>query len=545
VRRALVVQGNALALPLADSSVDLVVTSPPYFALRSYDAGPGEVGSEPTPAEFLAALWAATREMARVLKPGGSIWVNLGDKYTAGHGGSSTEGDGVNLTVYRNRPAAVHPSSKKTSASRAVVIPGTRPKSLLGLPWAYALGCTGMLATLGGPSPGLDLILRAEVVWHKTNGLPESVTDRVRRSHETWFHFTRSPRYYSALDELREEYAPGTAARYANGYGPSKAAAVAHQGIARDMAATRLTDLTTNPLGKLPGSVWSIPSEPLDLPDYLVRLPTGVTMMDAGPLWRHTEWMRRTGQAGPVLVRELDHYAAFPSEWPRRLVLGWSPPGICVECGQGRWPVVDRQLAVRNRNVEPVRHATGRDHESATQYYANTEYQGSTEARILGYACACTPHTDHPGTGGDRPTEHGRSLALGNGVRDNPGGGYGNAERTGPWREYHLAGWTPPPTRPAVVLDPFGGAGTTAAVGRALGRTVVTLDLSHDYSLAAQWRVRHAPTVAKTVTRTNADAQSRAVDPGPRVPVAPKPPTLTYRDAAAEQANRDRQGALL
>ena len=83
-----ILRANALALPLADSSVDLGVTSPPYFGLRSYQDGgehyAGQIGSEATPAEFLDALIAATREMVRVLKPSGSIWVNLGDKMSTG-----------------------------------------------------------------------------------------------------------------------------------------------------------------------------------------------------------------------------------------------------------------------------------------------------------------------------------------------------------------------------------------------------------------------------------------------------------------------------
>lgn len=83
---ARVIRANALALPLPDASVDLVVTSPPYFGLRSYQDGgehyEGQIGDEATPAEFVDALIAATREMVRVLKPSGSIWVNLGDKYS-------------------------------------------------------------------------------------------------------------------------------------------------------------------------------------------------------------------------------------------------------------------------------------------------------------------------------------------------------------------------------------------------------------------------------------------------------------------------------
>ena len=83
------IRGDALSLPLADESVDLCVTSPPYFALRSYTDGgehyEGQIGSEATPQAFLEALWAVTAECVRVLKPSGSLWVNLGDKMAHGN----------------------------------------------------------------------------------------------------------------------------------------------------------------------------------------------------------------------------------------------------------------------------------------------------------------------------------------------------------------------------------------------------------------------------------------------------------------------------
>ena len=82
------IRGDATALPLADDSVDLCVTSPPYFSLRQYTDGgeayEGQIGSEATPQEFLEALWAVTAECRRVLKPSGSMWVNLGDKMAQG-----------------------------------------------------------------------------------------------------------------------------------------------------------------------------------------------------------------------------------------------------------------------------------------------------------------------------------------------------------------------------------------------------------------------------------------------------------------------------
>jgi len=275
-------QADALRLPLADNSVDLVVTSPPYYALRSYQDGDehydGQIGSEATPQEFLEALWAATAEMVRVVKPSGSIFVNLGDKYSRGGVKPDTALDPMN--------------AGRGHFPEATGLPA---KCLVGIPWRYAIGCID----------DLGLILRAEIVWSKPNGLPENTTDRVRRSHEQWFHFTLEPHYFSAIDEIREPHTAAVKTRGVREYADGDP----------DAAATGWAALpsTLNPLGKLPGSVWSIPSEPLQVPDSL-----GV-----------------------------DHFAAFPQEWPRRLILGWSPSdGVVLDpfAGTGTVPMVARAL---------------------------------------------------------------------------------------------------------------------------------------------------------------------------------------------------------
>jgi hypothetical protein len=536
--RALVVRGDALQLPLPDACADLIITSPPYFALRAYNAGPGELGSEPTPALFLEALWAATHEMVRVLKPSGSIFVNLGDLYAANERGP--DGSSSGLT---NGPQQRPGNARRANAMLV------RRKSLLGLPWAYALGATGMLAALGGPAPALNLILRAEICWSKPNGLPESVTDRVRRSHESWFHFVRQPRYYAAVDEVREPYAPSTLTEYYSGRAAQKVKGGHPSNLNGSIQTPYPDEWRGNPLGKLPGSVWSIPSEPLDLPGYFTlrdgRLldflapgrggrrprPNGhhpglfdpdayseVLASGDGSVWR---WLRATGinrspwpQDDTALQLRVaaSHYAAFPSAWPRQLILGWSPPGICVECGQGRVPVVDRRpdasYGQSSRGTNAHRHSGdagwGMDVPGAPVY--------RTEATILGYACACTPYTDHPGTGEDRGPEFGHAHDFNgypnHGISSDVGGptSLANRPKVGPWREYHLDGWRPPPTRPTLVLDPFGGTGTVAMVARALGRHAVTVDLSHAYSRAARWRIT-SDNAAKAISRTNAERQ--------------------------------------
>ena len=292
----LVVRGDAARLPLPDASVDLIVTSPPYFALRSYTDGgthyAGQIGSEATPAAYIADLVECTREWMRVLKPSGSAFINLGDKY-AGGGGFYPDSP-VNVsrrsdTAHQEGSFTVSPSLKSRGTGRANgrTPEGTRTKSLMLLPERYRIACVDQLG----------LIARAVIVWAKPNGLPESVTDRVRRSHEDWVHLTRSPRYFAAVDEIREasQQRPGLSweQRKANGH-PTRYGEQAS-------ALTGTAGFASNALGKLPGSVWEIATEPL-------QVPAGV---------------------------DVDHFAAFPSEWPRRLVLGWSPPrGTVVDpCG--------------------------------------------------------------------------------------------------------------------------------------------------------------------------------------------------------------------
>jgi DNA methylase len=501
--RALIVQANALRLPLPDECVDLAICSPPYYSLRRYDAE--GIGNEPTPLEWLEALWAATAEVKRVLKPTGSIFVNLGDKY------ANDSIPGARSTIPQGgrpgqKPSATHRSAKQMPRVKAPH-DGVREKSLLGLPGLYAAGCSGMLAAIGGPDPGLNLIWRRDQItegtwiWHKLNGLPESVTDRTRSSHEYVFHFTREPRYYAALDTLREPQSDREHhERYGGRYGRRDAADPNGNGH------TALGGV--NPLGKLPGSVWPIASDPLRLPDYLVRDSNGSWMGDGAALWQHA------ARHGPgVIVEPMAHYAAYPPALVRRIILGWSPPGICVECGQGRWPVVDRQLQRSERPgmVTALTNGHGQDGREGGRH--------SSEATILGWACSCCPSTLHPGTG--EPSgpygRHANAIAAGvasesTGQHWGGKGGLGDRPKVGPWREYHLSDWTPPPTRPAVVLDPFSGVGTTCLVARALGRIGIGVDLSLAYSRAAKWRVFESGEWQDIIARTT----GRKVRPLPK-----------------------------
>lgn len=185
--QAVALVADARALPLADDSVDVVVTSPPYFALRDYAGRDRQIGTETDPHEYLRALWAATAEMVRVLKPAGSLWVNLGDKYAGAAAGGEHGGALGRTSEHQRRRGALRLAPKRRPRTH---VPS---KSLMGLPWRYALGCIDELG----------LRLRAELVWDKPNAVPESVGDRVGRGHEQWFHFTTSETYYARPQRRR------------------------------------------------------------------------------------------------------------------------------------------------------------------------------------------------------------------------------------------------------------------------------------------------------------------------------------------------------
>lgn len=378
----MILRADARRLPLPDASVDLIVTSPPYYALRSYTDGgqhyDGQIGAEPTPAEYVDNLIACTREWMRVLKPSGSIWLNLGDKYAGSPSGprsleggrkTNTNWDGPRLRATMDTPS----------------------KSLMGLPWRYALRCIDELG----------LILRAEVIWSKPNGLPESVTDRVRRSHEQWFHLVRSPRYYSAVDTIRQPHSPHTT-RY---YGPGTTAAQRPANAkGNEVNGTKNQLTSVGALGALPGSVWEIATQPLKVPAHL----------------------------------DVDHFAAFPMEWPRRIIQGWSPSGVCTGCGEGRRPLADRSEKLLHRPSGAARVGSGMAAASHSARERSNCGNVRTAHRIVGEVCACPD-----------------AAAS---------------------------------TRPGVVLDPFGGTGTTALVAAVLGRVGISVDMSADYCRLAQWR---------------------------------------------------------
>lgn len=172
---------------LPEQSVHCCVTSPPYFGLRDYGVD-GQIGMEPTPDEFVAELVAVFREVRRVLRDDGTLWLNLGDSYANdGKWGGSSGGKHV---------AALHGD---TGVGRGKRETGMKPKDLIGIPWrvAFALQADGWW-------------LRQDIIWHKPNPMPESVTDRCTKAHEYVFLLSKSERYHFDAQAIAEPSAyPG------------------------------------------------------------------------------------------------------------------------------------------------------------------------------------------------------------------------------------------------------------------------------------------------------------------------------------------------
>jgi DNA modification methylase len=348
---------------LPDDSIHCCVTSPPYYGLRDYGVS-GQLGLEPTPNEYIKTMVAVFREVRRVLRRDGTVWLNLGDTYAAGGRGGGAEGS----KQQTNAGSLLGPKSQAPD--------GCKPKDLLGIPWAlaFALRDDGWY-------------LRSEIIWAKRTPMPESVTDRPTSAHEKVFLLSRSPRYFFDGEAVKE------ASKY--------------PGDERHLR----TDLTTE----------------LARPDNGSRMRTGNPPAE-------TRNLRNVWLLGPEPFHDA-HFATFPTEIPRRAILaGTSAKGVCPKCGAPWVRVVEKG--------DPDKETT----RGSQPWAAITNQRDSVgglphrDTRTLGWRVSC----DHP------------TL--------NP--------------------------VPAMVLDPFFGAGTTGLVADQLGRDCIGIELNPTYAEMAERRIR-------------------------------------------------------
>jgi len=261
---------------LPEDSIDLVVTSPPYWGLRDYGLGKDQLGLEAHPQQYINSLVEISREIKRVLSSSGSYWLNLGDTYCTGKGKSHSPGGDIKRGIEKVQPAS--------SPNRTVKLDGAwlQPKQLLGIPWrvAAALQNDGW-------------ILRNCVTWYKPNHMPSSVKDRLTNSYEFIFFLVKQRKYYFNLDEIRVPHQGKPSGNKERKYLPDpRQNGRKHfgrnipwdpQGITKhDIATDRKDRSYEDPLhlkaynltGKNPGDLWSIPTYPFKGAHFAVFPPS-------------------------------------------------------------------------------------------------------------------------------------------------------------------------------------------------------------------------------------------------------------------------------
>lgn len=362
-----------MRLCLAPDSVQMVMTSPPYYALRDYDHA-DQIGLEETPEQYVASLIAVFREIRRVLRDDGTVWLVIGDSYCADQKGINGGVESSGLAGGGEYQATTtQPGLRRANANYRQY--GLKTKDLIGIPWrvAFALQADGWY-------------LRQEIIWAKPNPMPESVKDRCTKAHESIFLLSKSPRYYFDIDAIAE---PSIGA-FRNGQKerPKNNAAIPPR-HARWGAVHSGLDRTTRGVTRNKRSVWTVASKP---------------------------------------YREA-HFATFPPDLIEPCILAGSPPQCCGACGAPWLRIVERTAMVIDRSDRT--HDLGRTRSSGTNMVPPSSV-------TIGWRPSCTCN----------------------------------------------AAPTPP-----VVLDPFGGAGTTALVAQRLGRSSVSFELNPGYVAMAEARL--------------------------------------------------------
>lgn len=292
-----VYQGDCLEVmrEWPDCSVDCCVTSPPYWGLRDY-GNDGQIGLEPSPDEYIAKMVAVFAEVRRVLKPEGTCWLNLGDSYAGVNNQRSGVGEKRNLSTDKFHGGTAHLEQRCTTGNHNL-----KPKDLCMIPArvALALQADGWW-------------LRSDIIWHKPNPMPESVTDRPTSAHEHIFLLTKSAKYWYDAVAIAEpsEHAGETRTTTAKSFaGQATGAGVKPTGNAKPGSVVHIKD-TRNAR-----NVWTIATKPY----------SGA------------------------------HFAVFPPELPRKCILAGCPEGgVMLDpfFGSGTTGMVAEQLGRKWIGIE-------------------------------------------------------------------------------------------------------------------------------------------------------------------------------------------------
>ena len=463
-----VIYGDALEVleRLPDGVVQVCVTSPPYWGLRDYGVE-GQLGLEATPEEYVERLVEIMREVRRVLRADGTLWLNLGDSY-ATQGGAGRQGE--------NGQRATRTFTAEGSSAKGVPS-GLKPKDLCGMPWrvAFALQADGaadpremrrveeLIAAIESSYDSLGDVpapirrevarlrevyeqaneggwwLRSDIIWAKPNPMPESVTDRPTGSHEYLFLLTKSARYFYDADAIREGLTESSRSRLAQDVENQAGTERAHGGAKTSGPLKAVGDPVA---GRNKRSVWQIATK---------------SFLGA-------------------------HFATFPPALVEPCVLAGSSPQACSECGAPWERVVKKGEPDEEWKARCGADSSGEYHGVAVKDYesAGAENAAEVKARILegmrervttGWRATCSCENDGSGR--------------------------------------------------CVVLDPFAGSGTTGEVAMGHGRDYLLIELNRDYEPLIQKRLglfyQSASGPGDAHDRSEQDDTSRVCDPvGPR-----------------------------
>jgi hypothetical protein len=416
---------------LPAESAQVVVTSPPYFALRSYlDADhpdkSREIGSEPTPDAFVATMVDVFREVRRVLHPSGVAIINLGDSYS-GSGKGPTGHNGIGDQERRQGFTGV---SKKTTLAGATEgsqlwqptlvgagkVPGLAEKNLLMIPFRVALALQAD-----------GWILRSVMPWVKRNSMPESVQDRPATAVEYLFLLSKSPRYYWDPEAIRQAYPESSLKRFES---------------------SPIQDVRSGSTkGMRQGGEFGLRDSPKR--DDLKANPAGRSYRNSDPFFATWQGLMLDEAGDPLALvvnpqpNPLAHFASFPAGLVEPFVkAGTSEKGACPACGAPWRRVVERNGASKWAADDDIRDFNNDGRTANPQSSKSLHRQKGgvySTAKTLGWQPSCSCDAGEP--------------------------------------------------RPCVVLDPFLGSGTTCLVAERLGRDSIGVELSPTYAEMARARI--------------------------------------------------------
>ena len=326
------------------------------WGLRDYGVD-GQLGLEETPEEYIAKMVAVFREVRRVLRDDGTLWLNLGDSYSGGSGGYDEKWDDSKWSV------GAAPNRIKSVSCKTLP-----PKNLVGIPWRVALALQAD-----------GWYLRQDIIWHKPNAMPESVTDRCTKAHEYIFLMTKKPRYYYDAEAIKVPLAESTA---------------------NDKRQLKGEFTDRRPERGFVGN----PSQ-----------GSGLLKSNGGTANKRSVWTVPTAPYSEA------HFATFPPKLIEPCILAGCPQWVCKKCGEPRRRITETTQIKRRRNTPTTKPCDDRS--------PSANDVAGTESKTVGWAdCGC-------GEGFD--------------------GG--------------------------IVLDPFGGAFTTALVAYRNNRHYTIIELSKEY----------------------------------------------------------------